>query len=373
LYVTKLKLSNFRNYSRLDVNFAKNFNILYGKNAQGKTNILESLFMCASGRSQRTSKDMELVKIDENGFYIRVAFIKDGNESDIEIACDKNEKKKIKINEIPAKRLGSLMGNLNVVIFSPENLLIVKEGPSERRRFLDIALSQIRPSYFYDLQQYIKILGQRNTLLKTLQQNEKLIETLEIWNSNLVKVGARIIRSRNQFIKRLSSLAETNHAKLTSNKERLSIAYNPSIKCEGFEDILQIEKEFFKSLEGSVKKEIFLGSTLHGPQRDDYNLILNGISLKNYGSQGQQRTAVLSLKLSEIDILKEETNEFPILLLDDVMSELDKSRQEYLLDNLKGIQTFITTTDKSFFDERELSNSKFFEVNSGEIVMENDA
>lgn len=368
MYIKGLKLRNFRNYKKLDIELSENFNVIYGNNGQGKTNILESIYLCASGRSHRTSKDMELVNLEENSYYISIDVQKKDSSSLIEIMYEKNTKKRVRINEVPAKKIGDLMGQVNVVMFSPEDLMIIKEGPSERRRFLDITISQLRPSYFYDLQQYYKILGQRNNLLKEIQEKRGLIDTLDIWNENLVNVGARIIKKRHEFLKRLSSFAEKNHLKLTNGKERLNLKYSCSLNTKGEEDVNEIKGVFKKKLERLQESEIKKGVTLSGPHRDDYDILLNGLNIKVYGSQGQQRTAVLSVKLSEIDIMKENTDEFPVLLLDDVMSELDNKRQEYLFNNLKSIQTFITCTDKGFFEDKIKNNSKFFNVNNGQIL-----
>lgn len=368
MHIQSLKLNNFRNYESLKIEFSKNFNIIYGDNGQGKTNILEAIFLCSSGRSHRTSKDIELLKINENGYFIEVLFRKEDMDASIEVLFRKDEKKKIKINQIPIKKIGNLMGNLNTVIFSPEDLLIIKEGPSERRRFIDITISQIKPTYFYDLQQYMKILYQRNALLKEIQKKRSLIDTLDIWNNNLVVTGSRIIKVRDDFIKRLNKYIEINHSKLTNGKERLMLKYAPFIKVGENLNITDIENIFRKTLEQSVNKELFKATTLTGPQRDDYEIFLNDDNLKQFGSQGQQRTAVLAIKLSEVDLMKQETGEYPIILLDDVMSELDKSRQRYLIENLKNIQTFITSTDIDYINEIESIDKQVIKISNGHVV-----
>lgn len=362
----KLILKNFRNYEALTLDFDKSFNIIYGDNAQGKTNIIEALFLCAAGRSHRTSRDPELVKNGEKGYYIKLDFDKDDGPALVEINYTPNEKKKIKINEIPAKKIGCLMGHLNAVIFSPEDLFIVKEGPSERRRFLDITLSQLRPSYFYDLQQYIKILNQRNVLLKEINSKKELMGTLEVWNHHMVKTGSRIMKTRNEFIKRMDVCASDRHRRLTNGTENLKIMYDPSITCGDLEDLKEIEGSFQKKLDAATAREIQKCTTLYGPQRDDYDIVLNEMSTKQYGSQGQQRTSVLSMKLSEIDIMKEDTGENPVLLLDDVLSELDSKRQEYLFENIDGIQTFITCTDRNLFGKEKLG-AKYLKVVNGKV------
>jgi DNA replication and repair protein RecF len=370
LYINSLKLLNFRNYENLEINFEKNFNIIYGDNAQGKTNILEAIFLCASGRSHRTSKDAEMVRLSERGYYIKLSMEKSVMSSSIEILYDKIRKKRIKINEVPIRRMTELMGHLNAVIFSPEDLMIIKEGPSERRRFIDITLSQLKPSYLYDLQQYNKILLQRNSLLKEIQNNESLVETLDVWNERLADVGARIMKVRNEFIKILSKKAHEKHLKLSNGKEELLLKYSPSVKAHSLDSKSEIKECFLRVLRDSRKREMKTCTTMAGPQRDDYIIFLNGLELKQFGSQGQQRTAVLSIKLSEIEIMKELTGEYPVLLLDDVMSELDAQRQKFLFENLDEVQTFITCTDKSFFADKITSNSKVFRVVKGSIQEE---
>lgn len=358
---------NFRNYKSQQVAFSKNFNIIYGDNGQGKTNILEAIFLCASGRSHRTSRDSDLVNMDGKGYYVKIDFEKEGLESSIEISYNTDEKRKIRINSIPVRRIGDLIGNLNVIIFSPEDLMVIKEGPSERRRFIDITLSQLKPTYFYDLQQYLKILSHRNNLLKEIQNNKSLIDTLDIWNNNLIKTGSRIIAERSKFIRILSKYAKEYHEKLTNNCEELELKYTPSINTEENYELEFVEKVFTQTIEKSIKREMIKCATLYGPQRDDYEIYINGKNVKSYGSQGQQRTSVLSVKLAEIEIMKEQTGEYPILLLDDVMSELDEKRQNYLMENMKGIQTFITCTDKSFFDSMHTEDNGFYFISKGEV------
>jgi len=368
LYVKNLSLNDFRNYSNVNLDFSENFNIIHGKNAQGKTNILESIFICASGRSHRTNRDVDLIKIGRQGYLVNLLVNKKNEETLIQVSYKKDEKKSVKINEIPVKKIGNLMGHLNVVMFSPEDLLIIKEGPSERRRFIDITISQLRPSYFYDLQQYAKIISQRNMLLKDVQNKKSLLDTLEIWDNNIIKTGSRIVWTRRNFIKKLNKIAGEKHKKITNGAENLGLKYVCSFNIEKCEGLEEIEKAFEKALEKVHVMELAKCTTLIGPQRDDCEIMLNGMSIKLYGSQGQQRSAVLSMKLSEIEIMKEDIGEAPVLLLDDVMSELDSSRQEYLFESIEDIQTFITCTEENFFDEKlSGKNAKFFRVQNGEI------
>lgn len=371
MYISGLLLKNFRNYRDVSILFSRDLNIIYGNNAQGKTNIIEAIFFCASGRSHRTSKDSELVKINTNGFNVSMELIKGEGNKSIDIKYETGKKKMIKINEIPVSRIGNLMGNLLAVIFSPEDILIIKEGPSQRRRFIDITISQLKPSYFYDLQQFNKILLQRNTLLKEIQFNRSLIETLDIWDDKISETAARIMMVRNGFINELDEKSKNIHHKITNGREELGIRYKPSINIKTFDDVDSLKKDLMDGL--SKKRDIELKRciTTVGPHRDDYDILLNGLSLKIYGSQGQQRTAVLSLKLAEIEIIKSVIGENPVLLLDDVMSELDFERREFLIENIKNIQTFITCTEKDFFLRKNLEQVLFIHVEDGNVKIEN--
>lgn len=364
--VKSITLKNYRNYENAEISFADTFNIIYGNNAQGKTNIIEAIFLCASGRSHRTSKDSELLKYGRDFFDIRLEYARSDRDEQIHIVYSNENRKRISINEIPLKKIGGLMGHLNAVIFSPEDLLVIKQGPAERRRFMDITLSQLRPSYFYDLQQYSKILFQRNNLLKTISINKELADTLEVWDHHLVKTGSRIMKARKDFIKRLDKLAAGRHERLTNSEERLKLVYDPSFSIRKDDDEKEIETAFWNTIRKNRDRELQKGITMSGPQRDDIDIILNGESTKIYASQGQQRTSVLSMKLAEIDLMKDETGEYPVLLLDDVLSELDDNRREYLLDSIEGIQTLITSTERRFFT-RSSEGSAFFHVESGKI------
>lgn len=367
MQINNLKLRNFRNYNSLNIEFKEAFNIIYGNNAQGKTNIIEAIFLCASGRSHRTSKDNELLKYGLDSFVIKLLLDKKNIKEEIEITYNSEVRKRIRINEIPVKKIGDLMGHLNAVIFSPEDLLLIKQGPAERRRFADITLSQLRPSYFYDLQQYAKILYQRNTLLKSITFKKELEDTLDVWDRHLVKTGTRIMKARSNFVIKLDTLAKLRHYKLTNNEENLSLKYNPSFEYNIGSHDMDMEDNFTKVLARNRGREIQKGTTIIGPHRDDIDIILNGESTKIYGSQGQQRTSVLSMKLAEIDLMKEESGDYPVLLLDDVLSELDDRRKEYLLESINGVQTFITCTDRRFF-QRSTEATEFFYVEGGNIV-----
>ncbi len=368
MYIKDLKLDNYRNYKGLHIDLSPGCNIFYGKNAQGKTNIIEAIFLCAVGRSHRTAKDRELVMIGENTFRVELNVQHEDIDKKINVNYDIQQGKRIDINEIPLKRVVDLIGNLNAVIFSPEEIMMIKQGPYERRRFTDMTICQIKPSYFRDLQRYSHLVKQRNILLKEMQTGNSEGKELPIWNETLASTGARIIYERKEFIERISKKVHENHLKLTDGKENLSILYNPSFEIDEKMGTPEIEEKFKKILDSGKQNEVQRGMTLYGPQRDDFEFILDGLSLKLYGSQGQQRTAILSVKISEIDIMYEETGEMPVLLLDDVMSELDSSRQDFLFKNIGKIQTIITCTERGTFKNEE--DARIFLVNKGTVKIE---
>ncbi len=364
MIVEELKLINYRNYKELQLQFHPKLNILVGENAQGKTNVLESLYVSAMGKSFRTSRDQELINMLKENAYIKTKIKKISNKVDIEIILSNKTNKRIKVNKLSLTRYGDLLGSFNVVLFSPEDLKIIKEGPGERRRFMNDEISQVLPKYYYTLNQYNKILQQRNKILRDYK-GEKF--DLDIWDEQLASNGALIMVYRRNFIKRIGILARLMHRKITEELENLEIIYDSNLDIKEDEDQKDIAIKFKKNLQETRDQEIRRGLTLVGPHRDDLIFKINGIDVKNYGSQGQQRTAVLSLKLSELELIKGEVGEYPILLLDDVMSELDKKRQKYLIQNIRNIQTFITTTTTDLFNPDNLKECKIFKVNQGRI------
>jgi DNA replication and repair protein RecF len=370
LIVKSLDLENFRNHKDTKILFSDRFNIIYGDNGQGKTNILEAIYLCASGRSHRTSKDSELIRFGCNSYNIKAFVVNSGLDREIDISYFNDQKKQIKINEIPLNKLGALMGNLYAVLFSPEDLFIVKQGPMERRRFADITLSQIKPSYFYDLQLMAKILKQRNMLLKSINTNPSLADTMEIWNIKLAEVAASIIISRRKFSETLSKLAQNQHKYLTVEKEIISFNYDCSFQANEDSKREELIENYVRILEKNLTRDIALGYTSVGPHRDDYDILINGKSLKTYGSQGQQRSAVLSLKIAEIELIYKETEEYPVLLLDDVMSELDDNRQKYLMDSITNVQTFITCTSDTHFRSTLKEKCNYFKIEDGRAAGE---
>lgn len=361
MYVKKISLKNYRNIERLELELKNGVNIFYGSNAQGKTNLLESIYIGATGRSHRTHKDKELIKFDKEEAHIRLEIQNDKVSDRIDIHLKKESKKGIAINNIPINKLGELFGYLNVVIFSPEDLSLIKQGPQERRKFIDMELCQINNIYYYNLSQYYKVLKQRNTLLKKISKNPSLKETLFVWDNQLIDFGTKIIETRQVFIEKLNAISKKIHMEITSNKEELEIKYKPSV----------LASEFKEKLEKNIDKDILYMSTSYGPHKDDVLFFINGINARDFGSQGQQRTVSLSTKLAEINLIEDEKAILPVLLLDDVLSELDKDRQRFLIKNIKKLQVIITCTGVEDVLKNLDEECNIFKVLDGNIFAEN--
>ena len=358
MIIKSLELADFRNYNSLEIHFSNGTNILYGKNAQGKTNILEAIYLSSTTKSHRGTKDRDIINFEKEEAHIRTLLEKDGMENRIDMHLRKSKAKGIAINGQKIKKAAELLGLLNVVFFSPEDLSIIKNGPAERRRFVDMELCHLDSFYLYNLNHYNKIVNQRNKLLKDMYFQPELRDTLNIWDSQLVSFGSKIIERRELFIKQLNEIIFEIHKKLSGNKEELLIHYEPDITIENYES----------SLRNSQEKDIKLKQTTVGPHRDDFSFIEKNIDIRKFGSQGQQRTAALSLKLSEIELVKKMTKDNPVLLLDDVLSELDSDRQNYLLNNIGDIQTIITCTGLDEFVNNRFEIDKVFQIEKGSIV-----
>lgn len=358
MIVTKLELSNYRNYDSLKLELDSKINILYGNNAQGKTNILESIYLCSTTKSHRGNKDIELINFKSDEGHIKLYFQKNNREHRIDIHLRKNKSKGIAINGIPIKKASELFGVFNVISFSPEDLNIIKNGPAERRKFVDMELCQLDKIYVYNLMNYNKILNQRNQLLKDIYFRPDLKETLDVWDMQLAEYGSKVIKRRDEFIKEINEIIKPIHSELTGNKENIDVVYSKN--CD--EDIL------YQKLIENREKDIKLKSTSIGPHRDDVLFFNNGINVKVYGSQGQKRTAALALKLAEIDLVKYLINDTPVLLLDDVLSELDSNRQNHLLKRLDNVQTIITCTGLDEFIENRFEIDKVFQVVEGKVL-----
>ena len=365
MLIERIVLKDFRNYEYQEIFPNKGINIIYGKNAQGKTNILESVFLCSTARSHRTNKDADLIRTLQQGYSVKIEGKRDDEPFSIEINCTKMSsrlnKRVIKVNDITLSKTGQLMGVLNSVMFSPEDLTVIKEGPSERRRFLDILISQINTSYFYSLQEYNRIIKQKNALLKRVYETGKNSDLIDVYNIKQAKTGAKIIKERAVFTEQINKKAGHNHFDIANRAEELEIKYSCDIP-----DYSGEESDFYKSLDKIKDKEIRIQSTIIGPHRDDIEILLNGLNIRDYGSQGQQRSAILSLKFTEMQIIKEKTNKQPVLLLDDALSELDLLRKRKLLNKIDTKQTFITCTEKRRYMTLDDSISFFF-VNKGSV------
>lgn len=361
MIIKSLELNHFRNYEELNLSFDAGTNILYGDNAQGKTNILESIYLSATTKSHKGSKDKDIIQFGYDEAHIRTIIEKDECEQRIDMHLRSSKTKGIAIDGMKIKKAAELLGILNVVFFSPEDLSIIKNGPAERRRFIDMELCQLDSFYLYNLNHYNKIVNQRNSLLKDLYVNPGLKDTLSIWDSQLLSYGSKIIERRKLFIEQLNEIIYEIHKQLSGGKEELHIYYEPNVEIEDYERKMRSRQEV----------DVRLKQTTVGPHRDDFSFMAGGIDIRKFGSQGQQRTAALSLKLSEIELVKKITNDTPVLLLDDVLSELDSNRQNYLLNYIKDIQTIITCTGLDEFVNNRFTINKVFNIVNGTVAGSN--
>lgn len=368
MYIKKISLKNFRNYENLIVEPIQGINILQGNNAQGKTNILEAIYYASFGRTFRTGKVQDLIIWDNNFFNITFEIFNFSRNISLEIRYDDVNKKNIFVNGVKKNKISDLVSNLKVVLFAPDDLNLIKGNPSERRRFLDSYITQLSPQYYHDLKQYEKVLYQRNTLLKSVRERKSSAEFLQVWDQQLWNYGSRIILKRLETLKKMGPIIKRIHLNLTETED-LEVKYLSSVKINNDISIDNIKKSFEDLTKTLVKEEIRKGVTLTGPHRDDLSFSVNTKSLQTFGSQGQQRTAVLSVKLAEMELIKVEHGIYPILLLDDVMSELDLARRNFLLDFIKEkVQVFITTTNLHSISDTTLKSSKIFRVAGGKIV-----
>ena len=357
MWIKRIELTNFRNYTKQEIDLNPNINIFYGENAQGKTNIIEAIFLCGFGKSFRAKKDSEMILLGEENSLIKINYKKDYREGKIEINL--KNKKEIKLNDIKIKKLSELLGNINIVIFTPDDINILKGGPQNRRKFLDIMISQLKPNYMYNLNLYLKTIEERNHYLRQIREENKSEELLEIWDEKLIEYAEKIYSYRKEFIEKIQEKIIKIHNQVTDNKEEIKIVYQTD--CENKEKYKRILKE-------RRKLDIIKGYTTKGIHRDDFTIYINDKELGIYGSQGQHRTAILSLKMAELEIIYDEIGEYPILLLDDFMSELDEKRRKHLLEKIENIQVIITCTDKI---ELENKNILIYNVRDGKVIKEN--
>ena len=363
MWISQLQLTNFRNYARLTLQPDEGLCVLTGDNAAGKTNILEAVFLCALGRSHRTARDAELVREAQQSAAVALTLQTRGGTRAITCRLTAGERKKLIIDGTALMRSGELLGCLNVVMFAPEDLLLVKGGPGERRRFLDMEISQLRPAYYYTLQQYNAALKQRNALLK--DETCLAAGLLEPWDEQLSRLGAAITAERAEFLAQLAHLAAAEHLRLSGGGETLLVSYQPNLPdAEPARLAAAMRERLFES----AARDVLRGSTSVGPHRDDVALVLDGSDVRVYGSQGQQRTVVLSLKLASLAIMKQLRGETPVLLLDDVFSELDRRRQRLLLEAVQGCQTFLTSTHLEQLEAAGALRMQVYHVSGGRVV-----
>ena len=356
MWISEINLTNFRNYESKKIKLTPNVNLFYGENAQGKTNIIESIFLSSIGKSFRTNNDKELIKFNEENSSVEILFNKSDRDGKIKI--DINNKKNIYLNGIKLKKLSELLGNINVVIFTPDDINILKEGPQERRKFLDIMISQLRPNYMHLLTLYKKTLEQRNNYLRQIKQENKNPDLLEIWDEKLADYAEKIYSYRNEFVEKIKNKIKNIHSEITGNKEEIKIEYLSECKDK---------KVYLDKLKERRSLDIIKGFTTKGIHRDDFVIYINDRQVNIYGSQGQHRTTILSLKLAELQVIYDEIGEYPILLLDDFMSELDEKRKRSFLESIEKIQVIITCTEKIDVNNLEYTS---FNVINGEVIEE---
>lgn len=373
--LSKLELWRFRNYEYAALHFPGSLNLFVGENAQGKTNLLEAIYLLALGRSHRTTRETDMIAWGSDEARVRAEVERELGSLRIETTLRRTGGRETRIGQEPVRRLTDLLGHVNVVVFAPDDLQLVKGAPALRRRFLDIEIAQVSPAYRYHFARYQRVLRQRNNLLRAVQGGQAHPDQLEPWNAQLVHDGARIVVKRSQVVRRLSQWSGAMHRAITGGREELRLLYRPFFAAEAgepapwWEEVAGVEQAFWQAIAAMRKEEIARATTLVGPQRDDIAFFAGDTDLRYFGSQGQQRTAVLSCKLAELEFMKEETGEYPILLLDDVMSELDAARRAHFLKTVTGkINTFITTTDLQLFSAEIVREASVFAVRAGTVT-----
>ncbi|EST89171.1 recombination protein F [Vagococcus lutrae LBD1] len=367
--ITQLELLDYRNYASASLTFNKDLIVFLGENAQGKTNVLESLYVLAMTRSHRSQHEKELIRWGQSFARIRGILAKKNYMTELEIVIS-NKGRRTKRNHIEQAKLSDYIGELNVVLFAPEDLYLIKGSPQNRRKFIDMELGQVNPSYLYHLSVYQNVLKQRNRYLKENgRQQKKIDETyLEVLTEQLAAAGAHVIHERLMFIQKLEQWAQEIHGAITNHREKLTMQYQPSFVLEEAQTVAEIEVLFLEALSRQRSRELMLQTTSLGPHRDDVIFFIDGQNVQTYGSQGQQRTTALSVKLAEVELIHEQIGEYPILLLDDVMSELDDERQVHLLAAIEGkVQTFVTTTTLNHLTNKLLSHPEIYLVKDGQV------
>lgn len=362
--VIAVKFENYRNLKNDIIQPCEGVNIIYGDNAQGKTNLLEAIWLFCGGHSFRNAKDSEIIRWEENFARLEMRFFGQEREQTAKLVFNGN-KKQLEINGVQKKSAAALIEKFCAVVFSPEHLNLIKRGPSQRRKFIDSAICREKLQNAVILSKFNRVLVQRNSLLKDIYRRPSLEDTLSVWDEPLILNGAMLIKKRMDYVEMLSQRAKNYHDGISKNSEKLEIKYISSIDAEMSDSVDEIAEKFRKKLSDNRKDDIRTGVTNSGPHRDDIEILINGRNARAFGSQGQQRSAVLSLKLAEASVLKERMGEEPVILLDDVLSELDSKRQDFLLNELKGCQVFITCCEKS--NKEQLREGKIFQLKNGEV------
>lgn len=355
--IISIKAEDFRNYENLDIGLSGGTNLFYGDNAQGKTNVLEAVYLCGTTKSHRTTKDRDMIRFGREESHIRMEILKKDIPFRIDMHLKRNRSKGIAINGVPIRKASELIGLCHFVFFSPEDLGIIKNGPADRRKFIDMELCQLEKMYVHLLSGYQRALMQRNRLLKDMSFRDDVAATLDVWDEQLIRYGTGVMREREKFVSRLEKVIEPIHDRLSGGREKLRLVYEKNTDEAFFRDSLLAGRE----------RDVHLKTTGCGPHRDDLMIICNDIDIRKFGSQGQQRTAALSLKLAEIELVRQETGDMPVLLLDDVLSELDSSRQKFLLDSIEKTQTLITGTGARDFEENSFQIDRLFLVKNGSV------
>lgn len=367
MIVQSLSLADFRNYDLQTIEFSRGVNIFYGDNAQGKTNILEAIYLCSTNKSYRGSRDRDMIRFGCEEAHLKLIGEKREIPYRIDMHLKKNKSKGIAVNSVPIRKASELLGLLHVVFFSPEDLQLIKNGPSERRRFLDMELCQLDKIYMQQLAGYNRCLVQRNTLLKEAGIRPDSLATLDVWDKQLCECGRQVIRRRAQFVQEIAPYIRDIHKRLSGEREELDISYEPNVNENMFEPVLEKNRD----------RDLRMKQTMTGPHRDDIRFLVKRqgsdqtTDIRTFGSQGQQRTAALSVKMAEIELVKQKTGDTPVLLLDDVLSELDSSRQTYLLDGIRDIQTMITCTGLDDLVSHRFHMDRIFRVENGTVKQEN--
>ena len=364
MIIRELQFENYRNLENKTIEPAENVNVIYGENAQGKTNLLEAIWLFCGGHSFRGSKENEMIAFHQKYFRLGIRFFSGEREQTAQIAFDKS-RRQIKLNGVEKSSSSYLTEVFSAVVFSPEHLNLIKQGPSVRRRFIDAAICQHRIRYASMLSKYQQIINQRNALLKDIRRHGELKKMLEIWDDSLTAVGAQLISERYAYLKKLREPAQSYHDGISGGRETLEIDYLSTSETEEADEIGMLREKLKAAFLKAQDEDIYTGNTSVGPHRDDLEIRINGISARRYGSQGQQRSAVLSMKLSEAELLYEKNGERPVILLDDVLSELDNGRQDFLLNKVERYQVFVTCCEES--NKEQLQNGRVFYIENGVI------